>query len=66
MKKQNHSLSKRESRHVPSVANRKKLTLARSIIRTLIESEQLAIVAGQPISEKQTCCGNGASGCKPP
>lgn len=42
---------------------KRQLTLAKSVIRVLTESEQIEIVAGlQPATD--TCCGNAGSGCK--
>jgi hypothetical protein len=46
-----------------SLPKKRQLTLARSVIRVLTESEQFKIVAGlQPSTD--TCCGNAASSCK--
>jgi hypothetical protein len=46
-----------------SMPEKRSLTLARSTLRILTESEQITIVAGlQPSTD--TCCGNGGSTCK--
>jgi hypothetical protein len=56
MKKQNLNMR-------ASGINKRRLTLARSTIRALTESEQIVIVAGvQP--QTDSCCGTPATTCK--